>query len=193
VLGRSDAVPEAALVTIDEAIHAAHISLLTGCMMIEGAKMRGAARIGILVLIGVLSAVADSYPESAETPTAESVMAQLTGSSWRVWVKKRWVMVLAEPPRCEAGEIWTFVHDGKGVKRTCVNGVARDEQFMWVWHGTEDDLPVLKIDETRYLAELRRQKAKVPGDAPVLVMVLRTPRTDQIKLVEEIILAFQDL
>jgi hypothetical protein len=148
----------------------------------------------MLVLIGMLSVVAVCYPESAETPTVESVMAQLTGGSWRVWVKKRWVKVLAEEGRrCEGGELWTFSHDGKGVKRTCVNGAARDEQFTWAWAGTEGDLPVLKIDEKQYLADLRRQQAKVPGDAPVLIMILRTQRTRADVPVEEILLTFQNL
>jgi hypothetical protein len=89
------------------------------------------------------------------------------------------------------GEIWTFGHNGRGVKKTCVNGVAQEQKFTWIWVGTEDDQPILKIDETRYLVKLGREKAKVEGDPPVLVTILRKPRTDQIDPVKEIELKFQ--
>jgi hypothetical protein len=131
--------------------------------------MKGAARIGMLVLIGMLSAGGRSYLEPAATSTAETIMSHLTGGSWRAWVKTRWITILARgAPRCEQGEIWTFSRDGKGVKRTCVNGVAHEEQFTWAWVGTE-------------------------GDPPVLVTILRTLRADTITPVEEIILEFQDM
>jgi hypothetical protein len=87
--------------------------------------------------------------------------------------------------------MWTFGHDGKGVKKTCVNGVAREQKFTWAWVGTESDLSILKIDETRYVTELRQEKAKVEGDPPVLITILRTLRTDQITPVQEITLKFQ--
>jgi len=156
--------------------------------------MRRAARIGMLVLIGVLSAVGSSGGESTATPTVESAMSHLTGGGQRVWVKRRWVMVLAEgAPGCVQGEIWTFGQDGKGVKRTCVNGVARDEKFTWAWVGTEGDLPLLKVDEKHYVADFRHRKAQVEGDPPVLVTILRTPRTSQVTPVEEIILEFENM
>jgi hypothetical protein len=156
--------------------------------------MRRAARIGMLVLICVLSAVGSSYGESSGTPTAERVTSHLTGGSQRAWVATPWKQVLAErTPRCERGEIWTFSHDGKGVKRICVNGVARDEQFRWAWVGAEGDLPVLKVDETRYVVELRQEKANVQGYPPVLVTILRSLRTRQDDPVNEITLKFQDL
>ena len=155
--------------------------------------MRGAAHIGMLVLIGVLSAVGSSGQESAGTLTVESVMAHLTGGGERAWrTKEGWVSILnPEGPRCVRGEIWTFGHDGKGVKKTCVNGVAREQEFTWIWVGTEGDQPILKIDETRYVVKLGREKAQVEGDPPVLVTILRTPRTDQIDPLKEIELKFQ--
>lgn len=157
--------------------------------------MRGVARMGMLVLIGVVSAVSSYSQVSPRTPTPESiVIEQLTGGGQRVWVKRAWRQYLAEGVRqCEAGEIWTFGHNGKGVSKTCVMGLVHERQFTWAWVGTEDDLPVLKIDETRYLAELRQQKASTPGYPPVLIMILRTPRTSPIVVVEEITLTFQDM
>ncbi|HEX9872244.1 MAG TPA: hypothetical protein VGC99_27335 [Candidatus Tectomicrobia bacterium] len=102
--------------------------------------------------------------------------------------------LLAEGVRqCEAGEIWTFGHDGKGVSKTCVMGLVQEQQFTWAWVGTEDDLPVLKIDETWYLAELRQDKASTPGYPPVLIMILRTLRTRPDHPVEELRLTFQDI
>jgi hypothetical protein len=74
-----------------------------------------------------------------------------------------------------------------------MNGVAREEQFTWVWVGTESDLPLLKVGETQYEVELRQREAKVEGGLPVLLTILRTLRTATDIPVDEIILEFQDM
>jgi hypothetical protein len=148
----------------------------------------------MLVLISVLSADGSSCQEATGTATAESVTAHLTGGGQRAWVKTPEEIILAKgAPQCVRGEIWTFGHDGKGGKRTCENGVVRERKFTWAWVGTQDDQTILQVDETRYIAELRQRKAKVEGDPPELVTVLRTPRTSQDTPVKEITLKFQDM
>jgi hypothetical protein len=153
--------------------------------------MRRIIHIGIL-LIGVLLSTESSSQQSTET--MESITAHLTGGTKRLWTTgKAWISVLGPEPRCVRGEIWTFSHDGRGVKMTCESGMAREREFTWALVGTEDDRPVVRIDETRYIAELRQEQEKATGEGarPVLVTILRTPRPSLIKPVEEITLRFR--
>jgi len=71
--------------------------------------------------------------------------------------------------------------------------VTKEQKFTWAWVGTQDDQPVLKVDETQYVADFRQREAKRKGDPPVLVIILRTLRASQDKFIEEIQLEFQNM
>jgi hypothetical protein len=103
-------------------------------------------------------------------------------------------MVLSgRSPQCESGEIWLFSQDGNGIKKICENGVMREQKFTWAWVGTQSAAPILKVDEKQYVIEFRQLDAKVEGDPPILVTILRVQRASQGEPVEEIRLEFKSL
>ena len=156
--------------------------------------MRGTAHIGMLVLIGILLVVSNSNGEPTEALTAESVTLHLTGGgqgAWRSWVKTQWIVRLGAP-RCEQGESWLFGHDGQGIKKSCENGVTREQKFTWAWVGIQNAEPILKVDGKPYVVDFRQQEAQVKGDPPILTTILHTLRTDQGQPIEEIWLELED-
>jgi hypothetical protein len=171
------------LIALEEVGAALCLFPLETRLIIGGVTMRRIIHIGIL-LTGVLLAIDSSGQQSTET--MESITAHLTGGTKRTWTGETWIPVLGPEPRCLQGEIWTFSHDGGGVKMTCESGMAREREFTWALV----DRSVVQIDETQYIAELRHEKATGEGAWPVLVTILRTPRTSPMEPVKEITLRF---
>ena len=157
--------------------------------------MRGTTHIRILFMVGVLFIVGSRCQESIAAPTAESVTAHLTGGAQRAWVKttRHIIHMNTKDPQCKQGEIWTFGHDGQGMRKICENGISRQQSFRWTWAGVQDGLPILKVDEKPYTAEFRQQISQEVGHKPKLITILRTLRTSQAEPVEEITLVFQDM
>ena len=58
--------------------------------------------------------------------------------------------------------------------------------------GTQGDQVILKVDETQYVVESRQRPSNIEGAPPVLVTLLRTPRTSGNTPVEEITLEFSN-
>jgi hypothetical protein len=130
-------------------------------------------------------------PASADDAAAQ-LSAHLTGGDQRAWVKERGDIVLAvEEMGCVKGEIWVFEVDGGGTARICQNGRAEERPLVWVPAGIHDGLPVLELDGTSYVVDVRQQQASLPGESPVLISILRTLRTSQSEPVMEIRLEFR--
>jgi hypothetical protein len=154
--------------------------------------MRGITHIRILLLFSMLSTIGSSCQGSTGTLMAERVTAHLTGGAQRQWTITAWKPVLAlEGPKCVEGELWTFRHDGRWIKRTCENGMVREREFSWALVETADDQPVIEINETRYIVELRQKNATGGDASPELVTILRTLRSTQAEPVQEITLTYQ--
>lgn len=152
--------------------------------------MDGATRFALLIVLSVLVAVEGHDRALGADVTEAGIKAHLTGGDERAWVKTRWVPVLSEPAQCAQGELWIFDQNGKWIKKTCENGLARERELDWAWGGVQDDWPVLIVGENTYAIELRQKRSELEGEPPVLVTILRGLRTSQTEPVEEITLEF---
>lgn len=130
-------------------------------------------------------------PAYAEEPVSFDPMEILTGGEEREWVATRWDWILNdEAGRCTGGGSWIFRENGTGSRLVCEEGQRTAEAFNWAW---QDDLGGengLIIDRETYLVDLRQQPSELPGEPPILVAILRTPREDQGDPVQEIRLEY---
>lgn len=155
--------------------------------------MRQLPRIAIVMLVGALATAGGHGRASGDEAAEARIKAHLTGGDERVWVKTRWVQILSEEaPQCEQGELWIFERNGKGTKKICENGTAREDPLEWAWVGIQDGSPILIVDDKQYVVELRKSSVGLAGEPPTFITILRSLRTTQAQLVEEITLEFRE-
>ncbi|MEM6927884.1 MAG: hypothetical protein AAF602_13210 [Myxococcota bacterium] len=125
----------------------------------------------------------------------ELVSTALTGSQARSWdVEGRpWRSYLGQ--KCKSGEAWSFAVDKTWTRRVCVEEKPVTTSGRWAWSTEEPETTGpfgIELDGEPHLLEIRKKAAPVPGDPPLLVLTLRTPKASSDTLTRETVLTFQD-